>query len=197
MEPLLLLRDSVSSLVARKSFNLPDRPVQHWKAFSSKHEDYPLDHLDSVAHTFAHPTREERYLIYFTYSHHVFTRSIKTGEVVPAEQIYNYPPDRRVFDERRYRLSHFLPEIIRTLPDQFCYHGGYSRYCSCKLTDDEGNSVEYQVVYRTWKERGKLRFHIESAYPLDQSSGRKKKVSFWVICHNLLNGKQLPKPPNR
>ncbi|MCK5719835.1 MAG: hypothetical protein KAH84_07790 [Thiomargarita sp.] len=100
-----------------------------------------------------------------------------------------------MFDEKRYELSKHLPEIVKTLPDQFCYHGGYSRYCSCKI--QKPNTYEkmyYQVVYRTWKERGKMRFHIESAYPLEGKLGKVKKVNFWVICYNLLKGKNLPKP---
>jgi hypothetical protein len=54
--------------------------------------------------------------------------------------------------------------------------------------------VDYQVVYRVWKERGKMRFHTESAYPLEGRLGKVKKVDFWVICHNLLRGKKLPQP---
>ncbi|HGS4928096.1 TPA: heat-shock protein [Vibrio parahaemolyticus] len=175
-------------------FNLPDNEVQRWKAFKCGDQEFDLAHLDAQKITFTHPERNEHYTLFFTISNHAFTRSISEKEQVSKEQIYPYPKDPRVFDEERYTLSHYLPEIIETLPEQFCYHGGHSRYCSCKLKDDEGNDIYYQVVYRVWKNRGKLRFHVESAYPLHERLGRVKKVNFWVICHNLLTGKKLPKP---
>lgn len=181
--------------MAKQLFNLPDREVQQWKAFEYEDQTFDLSHLDARKIQFNHPERNEQYTLFFTISNHAFTRSIRDGEEVPKEQIYPYPKDRRAFDEARYKLSHHLPKIIETLPEQFCYHGGHSRYCSCKLKDDDGSVINYQVVYRVWKNSGKMRFHIESAYPLYEELGRVKKVNFWVICHNLLRDKTMPKPP--
>jgi len=183
--------------MAKPIFNLPDKAYQYWKPFQINGSDYNLDHLKACKHQFSHPQRAERYTLYFTFSHHTFTRTPNGDEVVNANDYYPSPAeDLRVFDIERYELSKYLPEIVRTLPEQFCYHGGYSRYCSCKVKQDDGNEVTYQVVYRVWKERGKMRFHIESAYPLDKKLGKVKKVNFWVICHNLLRNKKMPQPPN-
>lgn len=176
----------------KKLFNLSDNEVQQWKNFNIGDIEYNFNHLDACKHLFTHPKRNESYTLYFTFSHHVFTRSIKESEVVEPEQIYPYPADVRAFDVVRFELSKYLPEIVATLPEQFCYHGGYSRYCSCKISQEDGTEIYYQVVYRVWKERGKMRLHIESAYPLQESLGKVKKVNFWVICHNLLRGKKLP-----
>jgi hypothetical protein len=181
-------------MAKKKLFNLPDYEVQQWKSFNLSDEEYNLDHLNACKHIFTHPKRNESYTLYFTFSHHVFTRSIKQTENVEPAFIYPYPSDERVFDEIRFELSKNLPEIVKTLPEQFCYHGGYSRYCSCKISRSDGSVVDYQVVYRVWKERGKMRFHTESAYPLEGRLGKVKKVDFWVICHNLLRGKKLPQP---
>lgn len=175
-------------------FNLPDNEVQQWKSFNIGSDVYHFDHLSSCKHLLVHPERNESYTLYFTFSHHVFTRNIKEDEAVGSEQFYPYPSDKRVFDETRFELSKHLPKIIETLPEQFCYHGGYSRYCSCKISQEDGSVIYYQVVYRVWKERGKMRFHVESAYPLQDGLGKVKKVNFWVICHNLFRGKKLPKP---
>ncbi|ELH0897266.1 heat-shock protein [Vibrio fluvialis] len=180
--------------MAKPLFNLHDKAVQQWKAFNYNEQQYDFSHLDAKKIEFKHPERNEQYTLFFTFSHHVFTRSIKEHDTPEPEHIYPYPIDRRVFDTTRFKLSFHLPQIIETLPDQFCYHGGHSRYCSCKIDSEGGSTIHYQVVYRVWKERGKMRFHIESAYPLDEELGRVKKVDFWVICHNLLRGKTLPKP---
>lgn len=181
-------------MATKQLFNLPDKEVQQWKEFSRNDQTFDLSHLDARKIQFKHPEREEQYTIFFTISNHAFTRSVGEDEQVPLDEIYPYPKDRRVFDDVRYNLSRHLPQIIETLPEQFCYHGGHSRYCSCKLKDEDGNEINYQVVYRVWKKSGKMRFHIESAYPRPDGIGRVKKVSFWVICHNLLRGKPMPKP---
>ncbi|TXR54169.1 heat-shock protein [Reinekea thalattae] len=181
-------------MTKKQLFNLPDNEVQQWKNFNIGNHKYNLQHLNACKHHFDHPERNESYTLFFTFSHHVFTRSIKAVENVKTDQIYPYPSDQRAFDLARFKLSKHLPNIIQNLPDQFFYHGGYSRYCSCKLTQENGTSIEYQVVYRTWKTRGKMRFHIESAYPLQAPLGKVKKVNFWVICHNLLHNKKPPQP---
>lgn len=178
-----------------RTFNLADNEVQRWMSFRVGGAEYDFSHLNACKHTFNHPGRNERYTLYFTFSHHVFTRGLTENEDVTASTIYPHPSDARVFDFTRYSLSKHLPYIVETLPDQFCYHGGYSRYCSCKINQEDGTTIYYQVVYRVWKERGKMRFHVESAYPLPGKLGKAKKVNFWVICYNLLKGKRLPQPP--
>lgn len=175
-------------------FNLPDKNYQFWNSFECDGQTFNFDHLKACKHEFSHPKRDEQYTLYFTFSHHVFTTAASNSKSCP-DRLYPFPDsDLRFFDEERYELSKHLPKIVATLPDQFCYHGGYSRYCSCKISNSDNEEIQYQVVYRVWKKRGKMRFHIESAYPLDKKLGRVKKVSFWVICHNLARGKPLPKP---
>lgn len=151
-------------MAPRRLFNLSDNEVQSWINYKVDDSEYELGHLDALKVSFQHPEREECYTIYFTFSNHCFTRSIKDDERPDLSSIYPYPKDRRVFDLRRYSLSRQLPQIIETLPEHFCFHGGYSRYCSCRVTEDDGNEVEYQIVYRVWKANGKMRFHVESAY---------------------------------
>ena len=180
-----------------KQFNLSDDQVQRWKDFSINGQNYAFDHLVSCKHTFFHPDRNEKYTLFFTFSHHVFTRSKKENESTVSTLIYPYRSDERVFDVVRFDLSKHLPNIIKNLPDQFCYHGGYSRYCSCPIPQEDGVEIHYKIVYRVWKKKGKMRFHIESAYPLEERPGKVKKVSFWVICHNLLNGKPMPQPASK
>lgn len=181
-------------MATKKLFNLADNEVQEWQSFNINGTEYNFSHLTARKHAFHHPNRNESYTLYFTFSHHVFTRSIKKEDNLKSAQIYSYPSDERIFDTTRFQLSHYLPQVVETLPSQFCYHGGYSRYCSCKVDHESGTEIHYQIVYRAWKERGKMRFHIESAYPLQKGLGKVKKVNFWVICHNLLRGKKLPQP---
>jgi len=157
----------------KRIFNLPDNEYQFWKSFEHSGKTFNFDHLKACRHTFKHPERPDSYTIYFTISHHVFTKT--STEFDPSELKYPIPlKDIRTFNYERYQLSHHLPEILRTLPEQFCYHAGYGKYCTKKLTDEAGNEIHYKVIYNTWKERGKMRFHIQSAYPLENKKKRLK-----------------------
>lgn len=183
-------------MTQKRLFNLADNEFQYWKPFEADGKIYHLHHLSAVKQTFTHPNRNETYTLYFTFSHHTFTVKMSSETCEDTQNVYlQKPEDKRVFCPVRYQLSFHLPEIINTLPTQFCYHGGYSRYCVCKLQGDDGKDIFYQVVFRVWKARGKMRFHVESAYPLPARPSKTKKVNFWVICHNLLKNKKLPKPP--
>lgn len=176
-------------------FNLMDGEFQFWKPFKYKGVMYTFEHLSATKHIYIHPIRDESYTIFITISHHVFTVQPSKSTDSDEPRIYPHKPkDKRAFCPNRYLLSFELPQILKTLPKQFCYHGGYSRYCTSKLKDGRGNSILYQVVFRVWKQRGKMRLHVESAYPLLDSPSKVKKVDFWVICHNLLKNKTLPKP---
>lgn len=175
--------------MAKHLFNLPDRNYQYWKSFIYQGEEICFEHLNASKHIFKHPQRNEIYTIFFTFSHHVFTKDKTNGVMYPHS-----PKDPRPFNLERYELSKYLPDIIATLPEQFCFHGGHSKYCTYKVETLDGAEKDYQVVYRAWKERGKMRFHIESAYPLDDKLGRVKKVNFWSICYNLVRNKKLPEP---
>ena len=182
--------------MSKNPYNLPDKAYQFWKPFFYKYQEYSLEHLTATKRTFFNEKKQEKYTLYFTFSHHVFTSS-KKEIALDDELLYNFPKeDLRVFNFERYKLSKNIPNIIENLQEQYFYHGGYSRYCSSKVYLESGEEVYYQIVYRVWKERGKMRFHIESAYPLDKR-GKTKKVNFWVICHNLATGKNYHTPLNR
>ena len=179
-------------------FNLPDKEYQFWKSYQYNGQTLSFDHLTACKHEFTHQKRDEKYTLYFTFSHHTFTRKKANNESPNQSEFYPFPPkDLRIFDLERYKLSKHLPEIVKTMPSQFFYHGGYSRYCSCKITTDDGTEIYYQVVYRVWRKQGKMRFHVESAYPLPEKPSKVKKVDFWVICYNLSKGKKLPQPSNK
>jgi len=110
----------------KRIFNLPDNEYQFWKSFEHSGKTFNFDHLKACRHTFKHPERPDSYTIYFTISHHVFTKT--STEFDPAELKYPIPSkDIRTFNYERYQLSHHLPEILRTLPEQFCYHAGYGK----------------------------------------------------------------------
>lgn len=64
-------------------FNLADNDVQQWKSFTVESIKYDFTHLQACKHTFKHPKHNEQYTLYFTFSHHTFTRGIKENEASP------------------------------------------------------------------------------------------------------------------
>ncbi len=136
----------------KRPFNLPDKEYQYWKPFRCDNRVYSFDHLNAKELIFNNPYKSDIYRIYATISHHVFTVSINANRNQSLDGIYSEKPtDKRLFSEQRYKLSFYLPQILDTLPNQFCYHGGYKKYCICQLKDENGSDIFYQVVFKVWK----------------------------------------------
>ena len=94
-----------------------------------------------------------------------------------------------------------MPDISKKICEKKCYHTGKGNFFIVELVDDSGQRVEYEVYFKVSKSeyKGKLRLFIESAYVRDKqhhnSRPRQKKISFFVIAHNVKLGKgvRLPK----
>ncbi|TDR23901.1 hypothetical protein [Marinicella litoralis] len=183
---------------SNRFFSLSDQEYQYWLPFQYKGVEYTFEHLNAKKITYNRRETGAKYKFFITFSHHVFTEGVKQQDLVDPNDLYSVKPnDVRLFDIDRYELSLMLPEIIENLPEKFCYHGHYGKYCTCEYEDANGNLRYYQVVFKAFRSQNKLRLHIESAYPLNVhpgSKGKIKKVNFWFICFNLAIGKKLPSP---
>ena len=102
-------------------------------------------------------------------------------------------PFSRRFCRKRYELSKYLPDLVARLAgeDTRCYLAGYSRYATIELTLDSGEIIHYMMAFNTFREKKKLRLHVESAYPLEKRPGRMKKIKFLVIARKTLLGKEI------
>lgn len=199
MEPLLfiILKNS-KKLPSNTFFHLADTEYQYWNSFQLDSIAYEFNHLNAFKHVYKRVKTDDEFECYITFSHHVFTTD-RNKIIHTVDELYKEKKsDIRVFCKDRYQLSLMLPNIIIDLPNTYCYHGHYGKYCACEFEDSNGNLRYYQVVFKVFKSEKKLRLHIESAYPLDQhpgSKGRIKKVNFWYLLFNLSIGKKLPLPP--
>ena len=184
-------------MTQKRLFNLPDNEYQYWNPFEYSGKLYNFEHLKAKKLEFKNPYNSDTYKIYTTISHHVFTVGYNQKKHSnPAKLYAEKPVDKREFCNERYSLSFHLPKLLETLPEQFCYHGSFKKYCVCKLNDENNNPIFYQVVFRVWKVPSKIRLHVESAYPLGNRPSKPKKVGFYTICYNLLRNKKMPIPPN-
>lgn len=186
-------------MATKKKFNLADNEVQSWSPHTHvTGEVFCLAHLDAELVTYQDSKQASIiYKFYITYSHHCFTKDeLSSADDSNIALQYASPKDRRAFHIGRYKLSKNLPQIIRTLPEQFIYHGGYDNYCSATFTDGQGDEIVYQIVFSVFRSQKKLRLHVESAYLLENGLGKIKKVKFEKIAWALLKNRKLPKPAN-
>jgi hypothetical protein len=167
--------------------------VDKWRAFEYLDVVYDLSHLNTHIAKYIDERNPEKpicYHFHVTYSFHCFTsKEIDDSDSSVKEQlIYSAPKESRFFNIIRYELSKHLPSIISSLHNNtLVFHAGYNRFATVKLKDSEGNEVEYFVVFNTFREKRKLRLHVESAYPLKEKLGRVNKINFWSIAHKTLH----------
>lgn len=113
---------------------------------------------------------------------------------------------KRVFDQRRYDLSLYLPTLIGGLPGKSVYmqprrDRGDHNYLSAETLIDLDDGETYQVFFVLRKKRGregKVRYQVElfveSAYPTTRPI-QGMKVKFLTLVGNTLAGKEIPYNP--
>jgi hypothetical protein len=173
--------------------------VTSWRSFKLDEEIYDLSHLNAHWVEYLDERNEQKLVSYkfiVTYGLHCFTKALEsqTNEALDHLQ-YHAPRESRHFNFERYYLSKQLPEIVKALGTGATptFHAGYGNYAVVKVTDSNGDKINYFVVFSVFREKKKFRLHICSAYP-KEDIGKKRKVGFFVIAKNLLEGKKLPKP---
>jgi hypothetical protein len=165
------------------------RPFRHGD------EVFDLSHLDAHIVEYENPNAgpPPHYRFYVTYGFHCFTTS-RPDEHSLGD--FHAPKESRPFCRTRYQYSKYLPKLVGSLADKHtrCYHMGYRRFATIKLTLENGETIDYAMVFNTFREKKKLRLHVESAYPLTVPLGKKKKIKFIVIAYNTWKGREIKEP---
>ena len=141
-----------------------------WGDFTHKGKTYELSHLNAHHVSYTHQQTENTYQFYVTYSFHCFTDKHSSGP------IYYALNEARAADFGRYELSKQLPRIIERLPepDVIVCHAGHGQYAAIKVKDDLGKVINYFVAFSAFRERRKLRLHVEVRTLWPKSEGVKK-----------------------
>ena len=171
-----------------------------WKSFVYKGQVYNLSHLD--AHHAEYTDQEKKtYKYIVTYGFHCFTKEVLgLSEEESNLLLFKTRKEARHFNFERYELSKHLPKIISSLGNSstHCWHAGHNRFVRYEIKDDMGNTINYFIVFTSFREKKRLRLHIESAYPvMPEEKDKLKKVNFFVIAYNTLHGKSTKEPKNR
>jgi len=172
--------------------------IKSWRPFVFKNTMYDLSHLDAHIVDYIDEKKGKNYKYIVTYSFHCFAKDNPDLSTEESNLLtYKTKKEERHFNFERYELSKHIPNIIASLGNASttCFHAGYSRYANYKIKDDNGNTINYFIVFTSFREKKKLRLHVESAYPVELSKqGKMKKIDFFVIAHNTLVGKKIRMP---
>lgn len=194
-----LYQETNEFIVESMAFNTVEE-ITGWRHFSFNSQTYDLSHLN--AHVveyldFRNPSKQKSYRFIVTYGSHCFTEDLEKLSREEAQMLmYQAPKENRPFNFERYELSKQLPDIIKSLGEKstLVFHGGYGKFATIKVIDSNGDEIDYFVPFAVFREKKKLRLHVQSAYPKYERMGKVKKVGFFVIANNLLGGRALPKP---
>ncbi|MGZ4865097.1 MAG: heat-shock protein [Halobacteriota archaeon] len=173
------------------------KEIISWRPFEYGEQVYDLSHLD--AHLAEYTDKQGiKYKYIVTYSFHCFAKDDPSlSEEESNLLLYKTRKENRHFNFERYELSKYLPTIILSLGSgsAACFHGGYDRFVRYEVKDDMGNTINYFIVFKSFRENKRLRLHIESAYPVNpEEKGGLKKINFFAIAHKTLHGKVAKKP---
>lgn len=180
--------------------------IKTWKPFNYKNAIYDLSHLSEFEWEFIQDAKNDkpeiRYAFIIEFGLHCFTRGLNKKEKLSnIENDLLYPDSRetRLFDFKRHTLSRKLPEITKAISKQNCFHTGKDNFFVIELLDEQGVQQEYEIYFQISKSKEKLKLFVQSAYVRDQkyliSQPKKRKISFFVIAHNVKTNKQIKLPP--
>ncbi len=106
--------------------------------------------------------------------------------------MYYSPKDSRPFCKVRYALAQkHLKRIITSLDKVRVVHAGYGSFAVIEVLSESGAIFYYQVPFKAYRMKKKLRIHVTSAYPVTDKPGG-GKVGFFTIAYKLLVNKPLP-----
>lgn len=171
--------------------------VTKWRDFSLDGISYSLSHLNAQRIDYQDSGRSMTYRFIVTYGLHCFTKDLKELSAEQTQRLmYHGPRESRSFNFERYELSKHLPAIIESLGSKktLVCHAGYGKFAAVRILGDDGREINYFVPFVAFREKKKLRLHVQSAYPKPEGIGRVRKVNFFAIAHNLLQNRKLPSP---
>lgn len=176
-----------------------------WKPFVHAGVTYDLSHLHPCVHTFEQPAKGDKpsyaYQVQVIFSLHCFTHKAGLTEDVTGPLGYADSRETRIFDFARYEQSKLLRDIVATLPTSPCFHTNHGNFFTVKsLNPATGQEETYEVYFtasRSSSTAAPLNLFVQSAYVRDWwhvNKPARKKIGFFVILHNTLNGRPINVP---
>jgi hypothetical protein len=179
--------------------------MMEWRAFVHAGVVYDLAHLHPFVHTFEQPAKGGKpacfYPVQVIFSLHCFTRAANGPDEVTGPLGYSDSRETRIFDFARYAQSKLLPDIVANLPTSPCFHTNHGNFFTVRsLNPATGQEATYEVYFTASRSKSKaapLNLFVQSAYVRDRLHVNKpvrKKIAFFVILHNTLNGRAIKLP---
>jgi hypothetical protein len=176
-----------------------------WRPFVHEGVNYDLSHLHPFVQTFEQAAQGDKparnYQAQVIFSLHCFTHGAVGTEDLQGPLGYADSRETRIFDFDRYEQSRQLPDIVRALPVSPCFHTDHGNFFTVKNCNPAtGQEATYEVYFTASRASSKavpLNLFVQSAYIRDRlhtNRPSRKKIGFFVILHNTLNGRPIKAP---
>jgi hypothetical protein len=97
----------------------------------------------------------------------------------------------RYFCLDRYKLSHGLPEIIRSLQGRSCHHAKNRNYVTVEILDPGGQKKNYHVFFSVRRQANSVLVFVESGYiPSNYERPKGGKIRGKVLLSNTYKRKK-------
>jgi len=175
----------------------------NWETFRRENETYDLSHLHPREIIFEVAAKGDKPALHFTvdvtYSKHCFSSKLpQNGNYDPGlfyrSRFDPYNRDPRLFNLRRHLLSKQLPGVIATLVRRKCMHTGHGNFFTVELTEEDGQSVDYDIFFTVSRSstKGRLNLYVQSAFVREREKlPAGKRIRFEIILYNILAGKKI------
>lgn len=113
----------------------------------------------------------------------------------PSKLFLDEGGKERFFCLQRYKLSHALPEIIRSLQNRSCHHAKNRNYVTVEILDPSGEKKNYHVFFSVRRQPSSVLVFVESGYiPNSYEKPKGGKIRGKVLLSNTYRGKKIARP---
>lgn len=165
--------------------------IQEWESFKHEETTYCLGHLNAHEVTFFGKDGT-KYQFVVTYGLHCFTKN-DTGHNIPI--LISDGREEQLVCLERYEYSKRIRRLIENFGEQgiLIYQTATEKFFTISMLNNLTDQLEaYKVCIAVFKENGKLRIHVTSAYFARVGEGspntpvRKKGFSVFKIAKDTI-----------
>ncbi len=113
----------------------------------------------------------------------------------PSKLFLDEGAKERYFCLQRYKLSHELPEIIKSLQNRSCHHAKNRNYVTVEILDPGGKKKNYHVFFSVRRQPHSVLVFVESGYiPSSYERPKGGKIGGKVLLSNTYRRKRIARP---
>ncbi len=165
-----------------------------WSEFIYQGRSFSLLHLDQFDHIFL-LSDSSSHSVTVRFSHHCFTEHPNPAD--DPNLLFVIAKEQRTFDFKRWQLSQYLPDIIKSLETRHISHTDHQSFFTVELINEQGQTQNYEVYFEVTKDTKTKRLYltVKSAYLRDPNRAtyrpKSRKIRLIVILRNVQQNKPI------